>query len=794
MKKTFFIVLSVASLFVASPLFAQTAQTTYTGNITENVDITDNPIAITITEGNTYGIADTYKISGTGTVTFNGTGQFNINSANDYSGDTTISAGTVSANNNSAFGTSDIKWSGGTITVNAARTLSNNIHVANEVTLNTGGNRNITLTGNLTGDGVITRTGPYTVFLQGDNSEFSGTWNASQSNTYIDNANSGSALATWNVDAGCILAGEFGNGTIDLGALTGSGTVRNTVANTALTYNIGGKNIDSEFSGIIQDYRGTVAITKTGTRTLTLSGANTYASGTTVSQGTLVLNNATAAGSGTITLGDANTGANNTQLTLATSIANDIIISENGTGTATIVGATHTGTHTGTLTVNRDTYLTTTFNGNAQWFSFSDGGITGTGNLIIKTANNTDASSGGDRISLAGDNTDFSGNLIVESGMLQIGSADAAGSGQIILGNNQTADGAKVQLRLGANITNAITVDKTAEIGTWIGMQIVASPITFNANTTFYPGSDRFTFQGAWSGDGDITIAQSRVTHDTAANTWTGNMTINSGTIFQPGHAQTLNQANSVTVNGTLQLNNVDQTINGLSGSGTVQNVWASDTNTLTVGAGNADSTFDGTIQNGHGTLALTKSGTGTLTLINDGDKLTYTGNTTLNQGQLNVSGKLVSNLIADTIDGSSSLAIFSPGAEDAVGTATLSGAASFSDAILKIEVDDSGMDFLSVNEISFTNDSLLSIELINNFTLPVGLETEYAFLSSTNALPDIDWESIATPATSALWNFRTEGNVVYASLDPTQVPEPSTYLLLLFAGACLMVYRRMKK
>ena len=109
---------------------------------------------------------------------------------------------------------------------------------------------------------------------------------------------------------------------------------------------------------------------------------------------------------------------------------------------------------------------------------------------------------------------------------------------------------------------------------------------------TLNGSGDRLTWSGAgavWSGAGDITISGGRVTHDGVANTWTGNMTINAASTFQPGHASTLTAANSVTANGTLQLNNVPQTINGLSGSGTVQNVVGA--NTLTVGAGNASTT-----------------------------------------------------------------------------------------------------------------------------------------------------------------------------------------------------------
>ena len=71
----------------------------------------------------------------------------------------------------------------------------------------------------------------------------------------------------------------------------------------------------------------------------------------------------------------------------------------------------------------------------------------------------------------------------------------------------------------------------------------------------------------------------------------------------------------------------MSETINGLSGSGTVDNTASGGPFTLAVGDNDAISTFDGVIQNTTGTLALTKIGGGTLTLTN---AHTYTGATTV--------------------------------------------------------------------------------------------------------------------------------------------------------------------
>ena len=84
-------------------------------------------------------------------------------------------------------------------------------------------------------------------------------------------------------------------------------------------------------------------------------------------------------------------------------------------------------------------------------------------------------------------------------------------------------------------------------------------------------------------------------------------------------------------------------TINGLSGAGTVDNTTASTTSVLTVGGDDADCDFNGTIQNSAGTLCLAKTGAGTLSLSGTN---TYTGSTAVGAGVLEVAdtGSLTSD------------------------------------------------------------------------------------------------------------------------------------------------------
>ncbi|MHA3773695.1 autotransporter-associated beta strand repeat-containing protein [Verrucomicrobiota bacterium sgz303538] len=120
-------------------------------------------------------------------------------------------------------------------------------------------------------------------------------------------------------------------------------------------------------------------------------------------------------------------------------------------------------------------------------------------------------------------------------------------------------------------------------------------------------------------------------------NTYSGNTVIGAGTLRLGTANQIPDGANKGNVvihaGASLDLANLAETINGLSGYGSVVNSVAG-TPTLTVGGNNASSTFSGTIVNGTGNVALTKTGTGTLTL-NNVVAGSFTGGTTISAGAI---------------------------------------------------------------------------------------------------------------------------------------------------------------
>src|SRR5262249_54082345 len=90
----------------------------------------------------------------------------------------------------------------------------------------------------------------------------------------------------------------------------------------------------------------------------------------------------------------------------------------------------------------------------------------------------------------------------------------------------------------------------------------------------------------------------------------------------------------TVAAGAVVELKDYSESIDALTGSGRVTNNGTM-TVTLTVGASNGSGAFAGRLQDGSGTLALTKSGSGTQTLSGNN---TYSGPTTINGGTLSIS------------------------------------------------------------------------------------------------------------------------------------------------------------
>jgi autotransporter-associated beta strand protein len=129
------------------------------------------------------------------------------------------------------------------------------------------------------------------------------------------------------------------------------------------------------------------------------------------------------------------------------------------------------------------------------------------------------------------------------------------------------------------------------------------------------------TLGGIVSGAFSVTQQGSGKVVLSAANTYSGATTISGGTL-QLGASGVIPDGSgkgnvSILSGTTLDLNGYSETLNGLTGAGSLENTAASTTSTLSVGGNNADSSYSGVMTNsGSGsTLNLIKIGGGTLTM-----------------------------------------------------------------------------------------------------------------------------------------------------------------------------------
>ena len=247
-------------------------------------------------------------IAGSGSLVKSGVATLTLSGANTYSGGTTLNAGQITLGGSSvgygnsvtsgALGKGTVTLSGGTVQLNA-KELGNNLLATAGTTStldNTGGDGN--LDGNLSGGGTVTLQnssggGMSLKISQNasvDWSGFTGTLNYNSANGQVFNVfmptSFNLANATLNTGGSGTPPGNWSSmragGTNLLGALSGT---KGYLDFGGLLV-IGGLNSNTTFGGAIID---AVGITKVGTGTLTLTGANTYTGNTTVSNGELIV-------------------------------------------------------------------------------------------------------------------------------------------------------------------------------------------------------------------------------------------------------------------------------------------------------------------------------------------------------------------------------------------------------------------------------------------------------------------------------------------------------------------------
>jgi autotransporter-associated beta strand protein len=345
----------------------------------------------------------------------NGLGTLTLSAANTYSGGTTINAGTLNATNSAALGSGNVSVAAGGKLVFGANnlTIANNItlngtttngaiyssqpgagvttNLTGQITLNATSNvssnwndKTLQLSGKITGVGGLDFVlhpgqvgGRY--LITGATNDYAGATSVTGSATaqfgytgqamlYLGATNALPTTTALTLNyADLYLNGQAQT----LASISGSGnfSVQNG-STTAATLTLGSGNTTSTFSGTIKNngisvnnagtfpatVTGTVALTKIGTGTLTLTGNNTYTGATSISSGSIIVPKTTGASTGTATF-------TNTTLSVSFNVAPTIGMTFRffpGTTTqtyasVTLVGAPgRTGTYnsaTSTLTI-----------------------------------------------------------------------------------------------------------------------------------------------------------------------------------------------------------------------------------------------------------------------------------------------------------------------------------------------------------------------------------------------------------------------------------------------------------
>ena len=221
-------------------------------------------------------------------------------------------------------------------------------------------------------------------------------------------------------DAIWVPAGKAG---IIIGATVGDGTLT-PIASSGTLLLQNDSNNDQTINAVLSD-NGSSLISKAGIGTLILNATNTYAGGTSLGAGTLVIGNSSALGSGTLTVTGGSVAATGTQITTNLVNANgDFAIG--GTGALTLGDMTLNANRSIT---NNNTISTTTLgyiSGTTRNLTISGNGNTEVAG-VIGTTTGTLTKNGSGSLTLSASNT-YTGITTINGGTLQLGNGGSFGS------------------------------------------------------------------------------------------------------------------------------------------------------------------------------------------------------------------------------------------------------------------------------------------------------------------------------------------------------------------------------
>ena len=644
-------------------------------NNTVNLNTTVSTSLVTFAHtSGTYTVVGSGGIGGTGALNVQGGGTVVLDTVNGYSGTTTISSGTLQL---------------GDGTTGHDGTISNSLSIVNSGSLvfDPFATSGLDYSGVISGAGSVTKIGAGTQIFSGINT-FSGLLSVQQGTLSIGSINNASANGVLGNSANSVSLGNTGGvtGTLLYTGATTSSSKKFTMATGGTgAFNISDSNAVLTLSGVID---GSGSLLKNGAGSLLLSAANTFTGGATLDTGTLVLGVATAGtttitssavGTGTFTIGNG-TNSTNLQTNVTNGTTRTLNNAINLSGDATFSTSAATGrialntigglTTPNAITLTRTNTLTAsstmtvdligaiggnfglTLTGGATW----NIGSTSTPDSVANTYSGLTTISAGNVTLNKTANTDaIAGDILIN------------GTGTLTLGTNSEniANTSAVEVSTGGTLAmNART--ETVGAVTISGGTISTGTGTLNGTSYTSTGG----IVSANLGGGAVSLTHSTgVLTLSGANTFTGGVTLNSGTLNinsngvaatsgplgnggtflinggnldnTSGSAKTLANVTPTTINADFAFTGGTGTTHDLNlGTGaTTLGTAAGTSRTITANAGIL--TLGGIIANGTTAAKIVKAGSGTLALTGLN---TFTGGVDVNNGTLLVGGTATVN------------------------------------------------------------------------------------------------------------------------------------------------------
>ena len=640
--------------------------------------------AITLNGGGTidtqgFNTTVSQGVTGAGALGKTGSGTMTLTGNNTFSGGLNINGGTVRAASDNNLGAGAISIGNGTLQA------SGNLNTDNAVSLNsatsgidTQGNA-VTMTGVLSGNGGLAKTGAGTLTLTNANS-YTGVTSIGQGTVALAGAGSIANSSKVNVAGTLDIAGTAADANIQ--SLAGNGSVALGARSLTLT------NAGDTFGGVIAGSGGL----DTAAGSQVLSGVNTYTGATRVGSGaTLALagggsiaSSSGVSASGTLDIGATTSGASIASLTgngavalggkslTLTSATGDFGGVIGGSGSVNVIGGsqgltgnnTYTGGTTvtsasirisadqglggasGALTLNNATLQTDASFSSARHTTLAGNGVfaTGAGTTFTSTGNvggSGTLTKGGAGAMVANGVLSHTGGTVVNSGQLVLNGDNTYSGGNTVNAGATLVAGRDASLGNAANnvALNGGTLQATDSFGSARAIALAGGGrLAVDAGKTLALG-------GAVSGSGDLvkdgagtTVLAGVVSHAGnvvvnngalalgADNSYVGSNIVNNGGTLLVGKDSSLgSQANGVVLNG-----------GALQASGS----FASGRNIAVNGAGHIGVDAGQTLAasgavSGNG--ALLKDGAGSLQI--DG-VASHTGGTVVNGGLLALNGE----------------------------------------------------------------------------------------------------------------------------------------------------------